>query len=372
MSVKIIISREKLRRLYIDKGFSSTQLAKVYHCEKTAILNRLREYRIPLRPPKIALRPDKKILFDLYINQRLSPYKIAESYNCSPTTIRNWLKIYGFEIRKKNLIRVSKEQLLRLYFDKRFSLAKMGNLLGYSSAGILGVFRKYKIKLRTTSESSKYYLHRFDFDGDKALKAYMIGFRIGDLHVRKERQLIKLGSGTTKREQTLLFNDLFKKYGKVYIGGKDKRGAWHMGVLLNDSFSFLVPKHRVIPSWIKNNRRYFLTFVAGYTDAEGNIGCYPRARFKIASYDYKILRGIGRGMKKYLNIHPIYFLEKTDRTKHNQDALSLIINDMHFMHTFLTALIPYLRHEKRRKNAITTLESLKNRKHFNAKILYNN
>jgi len=366
VSVKIKIPKKILYKLYIKKGLSSARIAEIYKCERTAILNRLREYEIPVKHPKKSLKPNKQILYNLYIDRQLSPYKIAKYFNCSPSTVRNWLFIYNFPVRKKNLILASKKQLSHLYFKKRCTLKKIADLLGYTPSGIFGVFKKHGIALRTYSQSSKYYFYRSDFDGDNSFKAYLTGFRIGDLHVIKEGHLIRIGSGTTKRDQLTLINGLFKKYGKVYLGAKDKRGAWHPEVSLNDSFYFLIPKYRTIPSWIKKSKKYFLSFVAGYTDAEGNIGCYPRARFKITSYDYGIIKGIGTGLKKYYNINPIYFLERTDRKTHNKDALSLIINNMHSVFTFLNHLTPQLQHKKRKDNAIATLESIKHRKHFNA------
>ncbi len=364
MSLRIGISKTVLQNLYISRGFSSGQIAKRYRCEKTAILNRLREYYIPLRHPKSPLNPNRKVLHDLYIDQNLSPYKIAEQLNCNPSTIRNWLKTYEFPIRKKKLITVSKARLSYLYYDKKMSLSGIGHRLGYTPSGIFGAFKKLRLPLRTTSQSSKYHFFRSNFDGSKPLKAYLIGFRIGDLYVKKEGHLIKIGSGTTKKDQLMLFNELFKKFGKIYLGPKDKRGAWHPGVSLNQSFRFLLPKHDRIPIWILNSRKYFFSFLAGYTDAEGNIGCYPRARFKLASYDYGILKDIGAGIEKYLTIKPIYFLEKTNRKTHRKDSLSLIINNMYSLYTFLTDLIPILRHKKRRRDAEKTLKSIKHRPNF--------
>ena len=195
----------------------------------------------------------------------------------------------------------------------------------------------------------------------------MIGFRLGDLHVRKSGKIIRVGGGTTKLDQVNLFKNLFNEYGVVYIGNQDKKGAWHPEVGLNQSFNFLVPKHEKIPLAIIKSKTSFLSFLAGYTDAEGNIGCYPRARFKITSYDYGILKSIGSGLEKYSNVKPVYFLEKTDRKTHNKDALSLIVNNMYSVYTLLSDLMPYLRHKKRKDDAVTTLESIKTRKQFPCK-----
>lgn len=105
----------------------------------------------------------------------------------------------------------------------------------------------------------------------------------------------------------------------------------------------------------------FLSFLAGYTDAEGNIGCYPRARFKITSYDYGILKDIVRGMKKYFGISPVLFLEKTDRITHNQDALSITVNEMRPLLRLLMILKPLLKHKNRKKCLNLAINNIKDR-----------
>lgn len=361
MSLKIKIDESGLRKLYIDRGLSSAEIADVYKCEKTAILNRLREYEIPVKQPKLALKPDKQALYNLYINKQLSPYSIAPIFKCDPGTVRNWLLAYNFPIRKKNLIKIPKKQLLNLYFNKRLSLKEIGDLFGYTPSGILGAFRRYRVKLRNSSQSSKYHFLRSDFNGNGSQKSYMIGFRLGDLHVRKSGEIIRIGGGTTKLDQVNLFKNLFNEYGVVYIGNQDKKGAWHPEVGLNKSFIFLLPKHQRIPASIRNSKKLFLHFLAGYTDAEGNIGCYPRGRLKIVSYDYGILKDIGWCLYRFFKVSPVYFLEKTSRVKHNQDALSLILNSRKDLYKILTLLKPLLKHQKRKGDLLSTLKNVKNR-----------
>ncbi len=322
-------------------------------------MNRLREYHIPLRHPTGPLKLDKKFLYELYITQRLSPYKIANQYGCSPNTIRNWLKICRFTIRKKHLIKVSKSKLKHLYYDKRLSLSQIGDLLNCTPSGLLRIFRKLKLPLRNSSESSRYYTNRRNFIGDVATKAYLIGFRLGDLHVRKSNGLIRVGGGTTKKDQLEVFNALFKNYGKVYIGNKDKRDAWHPEVHLNKSFKFLLKKYNNVPTWIRKSKISFINFLAGYTDAEGNIGCYPRARFKIASYDYGILWDISRCLKSYFNIPCVFFLEKTNRAFHNKDVLSITISTKTHLLKVFNLLKPYLKHGKRRYDLNMAIKNIK-------------
>lgn len=358
MSRKIEIDKRTLQYLYLAMGLSTNKIGQKYGCWGTTIGKRLKEHGIKLRRPKKPLNPSKLVLREMYVSKKLSPYKISKEFKCEPGTIRRWLIKYHFSVRKKKLIKVSKRDLVNLYHKRRLSLKKIGELLGFTPSGLFGVFKRLNIKLRNYSESSRYHLHRHNFTGPKTLKAYLIGFRLGDLHVRKSGRVIRIGSGTTKKEQVKLLRDLFNNYGKVYIGNKDKKGAWHPEVSLNQSFSFLLPKHKRIPPWIGRSKNYFLNFFAGYVDAEGNIGCYPRARLKITSYDYDVLKGIGKYLKKYLQVFPVFFLEKTDRLIHNKDALSLIINERNELLKTLKLLAPLLKHGKRKNDAKIAIKNI--------------
>ena len=116
---------------------------------------------------------------------------------------------------------------------------------------------------------------RLPFSGDECEKAYMIGFRQGDLHAMREGLGIRVNSSTTHPAQIALFRGIFEKYGYVYTGPfynrKLHQYQWQMAVALDESFSFLLPKFSRIPSWIKRNPKAALFFVAGFFDAEGSI-----------------------------------------------------------------------------------------------------
>lgn len=140
MTKKLEIDSKTLENLYIKQGLSAGQIAKKYSCWSTTILNHLKKLGIPIRNPKIPLYPNKSSLLNLYINKKLSPYSIAPILGCSPTTVRNWLVTYKFQIRKKNLIKISEKHLVYLYHDKKLSLSKIGELLDCTPSGILKFF----------------------------------------------------------------------------------------------------------------------------------------------------------------------------------------------------------------------------------------
>src|SRR3989344_6044355 len=118
----------------------------------------------------------------MYVRQCLSSYQIAKKFNCHQTTIISKLK-------------------------------------------------KFEIKTRTIQEGKALTKPRYprkDFDGTASEKAYLIGFRLGDLHARKTHPnspTIQIQTNTTRQEQADLMLDLFSKYGHVKVTGPDKRGA---------------------------------------------------------------------------------------------------------------------------------------------------
>ena len=102
--------------------------------------------------------------------------------------------------------------------------------------------------------------------------------------------------------------NLFKKYGNVHIV-KAKRGTYEITILLNNSFSFLLPKKDKIEGWILKKDTCFLSFLAGYADAEGSYylrkpykyldrnSRYDWGVFEIQTYDKNIISTINRVLK---------------------------------------------------------------------------
>ena len=126
----------------------------------------------------------------------------------------------------------------------------------------------------------------------------MIGFRIGDLGVRKiytNSKTICVASGSTVKEQIDLIKNLFEKYGKIWV--KTKKGKINIQINLNESFEFLLSKK--VPIWILNNEDYFLSFLAGFTDAEGCISINNgMAYYSLGNCDFNLLSIIREKLNK--------------------------------------------------------------------------
>lgn len=247
------ISKSELQRLYEKQKISSPVIAELYNTRPEKIRRLLRKYEIRIRTKseatklRIGVNIPKNELKELYLNKKLSTYEIATKYNCSPSLIRKRLK-------------------------------------------------EYDIKSRTVREAkalTKPKYPRKDFSGNLDEKAYLIGFRLGDLHVRQRNPFsptIIINSTSTKIEQIELIKNLFLSYGHIWISKPDINNAISIRCFINRSFDFLLPKQDMIEPWILKNDKAFAAFFAGYIDAEGTFTlCGGDGVFHVRSNDKNII-----------------------------------------------------------------------------------
>src|SRR3989344_4797567 len=181
--------------------------------------------------------PNETVLRNLYSRQGLSTYKIAEQFDCDPKTIYRYLQLYRIKPRPRKRIFIIESRLLFLYNTKKLSLSAIAEMYDCCAVTILNKMKRHGIARRTISETSTKH-EKKDFDGSKEEKAYMIGFRTGDLAVQKRENLIHIKSSTTKDVQVQLIQSLFKNYGPVWIGKGDwKYKRYNVSAALNSSFS---------------------------------------------------------------------------------------------------------------------------------------
>ncbi|MFA4854977.1 MAG: hypothetical protein WC634_00110 [archaeon] len=137
---KIKIPKEDLIELYEKRKLAPSEIAKVFDCKMTTILNRLREYKIKTKPSNGRfVKITKKELIELYIKQGLTTFEIAEKYNCCQATIWKRLKQFGIKARlprSPNQNVPSKETLLELYGKKRLSSWEIEKLYGFSRSTV--------------------------------------------------------------------------------------------------------------------------------------------------------------------------------------------------------------------------------------------
>lgn len=309
----------------------------------------------------------KDILIDLYLKQRLSTDAIAKLLSCkSHVTILNYLNKYNIPRRSKlgnrKSINISKKTLIDLYYNEKLTQKQIAKNFGNQSAeGIRRLMKIYNLKPRNYSETNTKY-PKFNFGGNLNEKAYLIGFRLGDLNIYKVHELIQARCSSTIKEQADLFTNLFNNYGFVNITVA-KRGTLEMIILLNQSFRFLVPKEDQIEKWILKDNEYFLSFLAGYVDAEGSYymrkSRYKKSRigwgvFEVQTYDKNIIYTISRKLQS-LGIMGTFSHPKR-RIRQNGEMWRLTIVKKQPLWNFIKLIEPYHKH----KNKLIKLKEVKN------------
>lgn len=273
-------------------------------------------------------------------------------------------------MRKK--IYISKKELRELYYKKKKSHYKIGKIYGCSFATIRNRMIEYGMKQLSRSVIQSRY-PKNNFSGNQKEKAYLIGFRLGDLNVYQtvsHSDVIVVRCHTTRKEQLDMIKKLFKQYGKVTIGGKNKMNSKYINCFLNKSFSFLLPNEDKIENWIAKDLSCSNYFAAGYIDAEGNIGIYDgRARFKVDSYDKNIIFWLYRWLQKndILCPKPLCIGKKGqiyDRKlnyKYNKDLWRVRVSNMNSLNKLFKILRPLLKHKKRLIDLNKCLKNISNR-----------
>jgi len=107
---KIIIPKNKLKDLYINKRLSSEKCGNILGCSASTIIVNLRNYGIRVRTqgeiqkgiPKEKIKLPKNELHYLYLKKKWNFKKCADYYHCGTSTIQRRLKEYGIRIRKNN------------------------------------------------------------------------------------------------------------------------------------------------------------------------------------------------------------------------------------------------------------------------------
>src|SRR3989344_1425008 len=360
MTKKIIIPEVILKNLYLNQELSTYQIAKKFNCDAGVIQRRLKEIGVKLRKPKQKIELSKKELYNLY-----SYKKISKILNISSSIIYCNLKQMDIPIRKKNLLKIDKETLKKLYLDKNLSCSKIGKILGYNKVTIFKKLKQLGIKTRNLSEANTLYFKK-RFSGNNELKAYMIGFRLGDLNVKSVNKdsTIFIKSTTTKKDQCKLIKKIYGIYGHFKIN--KNKGVYYLYCNLDKSFSFLLPKKDLIENWILRNEKCFFAFLGGYSDAEGNFGVYQnRARFRLGTYDKNILTQIKIKLNKQGIITRFNLERKAVLGKHNQDFYRISINEKKSLLDFINKIKPFIRHKKRLNDLTLCEKNLleRNKKH---------
>lgn len=309
----------------------------------------------------------------------MSSPEIAKIYRCRPEHIRRLLRKYRIKIRTKSEalwlqrgIKTSKTTLRKLYQNQKMSAREIAEKLRCGQTTIINRLKQYDIPIRTTQEvhtlAAQISYRRIDFNGSLEEKAYLIGFRLGDLYVSRTNQyssIIRVNTNSTKLEQIQLVEQLFSPYGYIWKGKPDQYKAVTIRCFLNQSFIFLLNKKDLIEPWILKNKNYFAAFLAGYADAEGTFClCGGNAVFSIKSQDKNILRQIRNKLVELgILLRPPQMTRKAGTkdirgVKNNKNVWAIFIYRKDALLRLTDLISPYLKHIKRRKNMGVVIKNI--------------
>jgi len=304
-----------------------------------------------------------KVLY-LYSNKKMSSSKIAEKYGCCKATILKRLRAANAEIREAGVARLetSDDALKALYIGKKLSTRKIAALLGCGRATVHRKIARMGLARDASDSHLKY--ARKPFLGNEAEKAYLLGFAIGDLRVRKvghASKTIKIDCGSTKYEQIELIRSMFSDYGRVWVG-KPRSGKRQIEAFVDDSFGFLLEGRKKIDWALRGD--CFVPFLAGFTDAEGSIFITNgKAAFSIGNYDRELLELLKDGLIKR-GIEPVYLYRARKKYpiaggyRQRQHYWHLIISRKEQLLKLFNMLGSHIRHKKRKDDIQEALKNI--------------
>ena len=221
---KINLSRDFLYELYVDKGMSTSEIAKELGVSRQTISNKLTEYGIEIRnakyiqahkpTPKLKLRkiPNyrNKATFEEAYKELKSIDLVAEHFRINVKTAFEWKKRHGIETIKEfsqrgkrkvnaNKPYTNKEWLEEMY--SKYSWEELGQMLNCDPTTLSKWGIKFGIKTRTVAE-------QWDLkskNGSRVVKP--TGF---DLQLYKETYVLHTMSNLPKN----LRNFIISLYGK--------------------------------------------------------------------------------------------------------------------------------------------------------------
>ena len=387
---KVEIPRETLEDFYLNQNLSIAQIAKRLNCTTGPVHRSLREYKIPTRNLSEACTKapvTKKQLKEWYFKEKLSMFEIADRLGCTHSAIVYKFQKFGIESRG-NLglttpIKLTKKGFEYLYYDRGLSLKKIARIAHFSESGLERRFKTYGLKSRGIQNRACKY-KKFDFSGDPIEKAYLIGFRLGDLNIYDLVNVIQARCSSTINSQIFLIKKLFSSYTtpktRRYLDYRYKIPKTEIVCLLNKSFEFLVPKEDKIPDWVLRNKKLFFSFFAGYTDAEGcfyfkkpgKLGKTPIASFEIQSQDKIIIIGLWKNLQKYKIVAPFPKISRkagaidSRGMKNNKDMWRFEVCRKESLWKLIHFLEPYLKH----KNKVKRIREVKDNLILRNKIPY--
>ena len=264
----------------------------------------------------------------------------------------------------------SKDELKKLYVDQRMSSRKIAQIYHRAYSTIDRYIHTYGFPIRNLSEAH-ITTFRAPFSDNLDEKAYLIGLRIGDLRVRKfykNSTTILVDCASTRIDMIEHVANLFKQYGRIWRGNPTHLKKVQIECSLDESFSFLLPKYAIFPSWTTSKKHLFLSILAGFIDAEGSffVSANGQSSFSLGNYNTEILKQASNLLGK-LKIHYRLFLGSkagrisTEGYVQNGDYWILQISRKYDLYCFAHIILPYLRYSRKIADVKKVLANIKSR-----------
>ncbi len=230
-------TKEDLERLYVQEHLSAMKISKLYGLKypnpksgEVMILHYLNKWEIKRRDPAEHSRKGTKEVVDEWVRR----YEAGESLKDIAGKQVNHVTVYN-------------------HLHKR------------------GIKLRDKVEAQIKAVTK---FQRMPFKGSVSDRTYLLGFVWGDCSAEKHGRAVRVRSGTTHPEFVELFKSLFGRYGHIRMYPKLAKitpAEWNLQVDLDGSFEFLLEKNiRPIPEKF-GDRKTLMSFLAGFTDAEGSI-----------------------------------------------------------------------------------------------------
>ncbi len=262
------------------------------------------------------------------------------------------------------------DDLRRLYLLDGNSSRKIAKIYGCAYSTVDRKIRKFGFPIKTLA-AAHIKSFRKNFSGDLTERAYLVGFRIGDLRVRKfyrNSETLKIDCGSTRYDQIEHIESLFRPYGKIWISKPTSSGKVQIECCVDFSFKFLLRKYCRFPDNVTKNEEVFLSALAGFIDAEGSffVGNNNQGKFSLGNYNLNILKQIVRWLKKMEIKHRLFLGTR----KGYQDKNGYVRNGNYWilevgrkkdLERFIIIMLGYLKYLRKRSDATKVLFNIKSR-----------
>lgn len=154
---------------YWNKQLSTEDIGDIIGCDRRVVYNALRRLKIRTRNCSEAkalskekqrrIRISKEDLYDLYWNKKLSLVEIGEIFSCSHIPILNYMKAYNISRRSSSemntKVHIPEEELYDLYWEQDLNLNEIGKIYKCDPTTIHNILVRYGIKIKTYHEARK-------------------------------------------------------------------------------------------------------------------------------------------------------------------------------------------------------------------------